>query len=327
MATIGRGSGTAAGATRPRALDEPLSEEREEVLADLLARLSDGDRVGSAERLEDLCRAHPDLAPHLRELFAAMSVTDAVAERSTILPPPHAREGHADTTLVSSRNVPPGAGEAMPGALSLPAAFGDYDLLEEIGRGGMGVVYRARQRSLSRVVAVKMLLRRDLASAADLARFRSEAEAAAKLDHPGIVSVFEVGEHDGHPFYSMRHVEGTTLAKRLAAGPVEAREAAALIASVAEAVQAAHDRGVLHRDLKPSNILIDLEGRPHVSDFGLAKHLEADASVTHTGAILGTPCYMSPEQAAGSRGDVGPASDVWSLGAILYQMQIGRAHV
>jgi len=180
------------------------------------------------------------------------------------------------------------------------------------------------QRSLGRTVAVKMLLRRDLASPVDLARFRSEAEAAARLDHPGIVPIFEVGEHDGVPYYSMRLIEGTTLAKRLAQGPLPPREAAALLAKVADAVQAAHSRGVLHRDLKPSNILIDTSGEPLVSDFGLAKRLEDSDSVTHTGAILGTPCYMSPEQAAGSRGDVGPTSDVWSLGAILYQTLCGR---
>jgi serine/threonine-protein kinase len=212
----------------------------------------------------------------------------------------------------------------VPGATPLPAPFGDYELVEEIGRGGMGIVYRAVQQSLGRTVALKMLLRRDLASPADLVRFRSEAEAAARLDHPGIVPIFEVGEHDGLPFYSMRLIEGTTLAKRLAQGPLPPREAAATLAKVADAVQAAHDRGVLHRDLKPSNILIDPGGEPLVSDFGLAKRLEDSDSVTHTGAILGTPCYMSPEQAAGSRGDVGPTSDIWSLGAILYQMICGR---
>ena len=200
----------------------------------------------------------------------------------------------------------------------------EYELLEEIGRGGMGIVYRAVQKSLQRVVAVKMLLRRDLASHADLTRFRSEAEAAAQLDHPGIVSIFEVGEYRGHPFYSMRYIEGTTLAKRLQAGPIPPREGAQILLRVAEAVQAAHSKGVLHRDLKPSNILIDLAGKPHVSDFGLAKRLEGNQTMTHTGAILGTPCYMSPEQAAGSRGDVGPASDVWSLGAILYQVLVDK---
>ena len=311
-----------------RAVEEPLSVAEEERLAGLLDELADCAPGTAGVRLEALSGIHPDLAPQLRELFAAMMLTDAVAHESQIFsrgpspagshdspPPPPADPPHGD--------LEPADGFA-PGKVTLPATFGDYDLLEEIGRGGMGVVYRARQRSLGRTVAVKMLLRRELASEADLARFRSEAEAAARLDHPGIVSVFEVGDLNGHPFYSMQYVEGTTLARRLASGPMHAREGATILAQVAEAVQAAHSRGVLHRDLKPSNILIDTDGCPRVSDFGLAKRLEADASVTHTGAILGTPCYMSPEQAAGSRGDVGPASDVWSLGAILYQMLTGR---
>ena len=323
--------GTAGGAIRQdrlqgrrRAVDEPLSAAQETRLAELLDELADhGDDPG---RLDSLLRVNPDLAPQLRELFAATMVTDAVARESAIFTPPIDRgAGSTRTSAPSAAPAPAAADDGVaPGAMALPALFGDYELLEEIGRGGMGVVYRARQQSLGRIVAVKMLLRRELASAADLARFRSEAEAAARLDHPGIVSVFEVGQADGHPFYSMQYVEGTTLARRLAAGPIPARETATLLAQVAEAIQVAHSRGVLHRDLKPSNILIDLDGVPRVSDFGLAKRLEADASVTHTGAIIGTPCYMSPEQAAGSRGDVGPASDVWSLGAILYQTLCGR---
>jgi len=302
--------------TPPLASADTLSSADEESLARLLAELSETRGVAAIELLERQAAAHPHLAGHLRELFATMSMADAVAEESTILElrPVPAGDGP----------VPGAAGGFVPGVTPLPAEFDDYELLEEIGRGGMGIVYRARQKSLGRVVAVKMLLRRDLASAADLARFRSEAEAAARLDHPGIVSIFEVGECGGHPFYSMRFVEGTTLAKRLAAGQVSGREAASLLAQVAEAVEAAHRGGVLHRDLKPSNILIDAVGTPHVSDFGLAKRIEEDQSVTHTGAILGTPCYMSPEQAAGSRGDVGPTSDVWSLGAILYQALTGR---
>ena len=304
--------------TASRAIDAPLSPEQEERLAALLDELSETRGPAAQSRLEALAAAHPDLAGQLRELFAAMSMVEAVAEESTIF------ERGAAFEPPTHGSWPGANGGFLPGSTSLPAAFGDYELHEEIGRGGMGVVYRATQKSLGRTVALKMLLRRDLASAADLARFRSEAEAAARLDHPGIVSIFEVGECDGHPFYSMQFVEGTTLARRLAAGRMPSREAAALLAKVADAVQAAHDRGVLHRDLKPSNILIDAVGEPHVSDFGLAKRLEGDASVTHTGAILGTPCYMSPEQAAGSRGDVGPTSDVWSLGAILYQMLTGR---
>ena len=305
--------------TASRAIDAPLSAEQEDRLAALLDELSETRGPAAQARLEALATAHPDLAGQLRELFAAMSMVDAVAEESTIF-----ERGGAASPEQSHGSWSATSGGFLPGSTPLPAAFGDYELHEEIGRGGMGVVYRATQKSLGRTVALKMLLRRDLASSADLARFRSEAEAAARLDHPGIVSIFEVGECDGHPFYSMRFIEGTTLSRRLAAGRLPPREAAGLVAKVADAVQAAHDRGVLHRDLKPSNILIDALGEPHVSDFGLAKRLEGDASVTHTGAILGTPCYMSPEQAAGSRGDVGPTSDVWSLGAILYQMLTGR---
>jgi serine/threonine-protein kinase len=303
-------------ASATRYVDEPLSSADEERLAELIDVLSDVRGPDAVALLERLVGKHPDLAGQLRELFAAMSMADAMAEASTIFEPTPAEP--------PALAPPPAPGSFVPGVTPLPASFDDYELLEEVGRGGMGIVYRARQKSLDRVVAVKMLLRRDLATAADLARFRSEAEAAARLDHPGIVSIFEVGECGGHPFYSMRFIEGTTLAKRLASGGVPPREAATILARVAEAVDAAHRGGVLHRDLKPSNILIDAAGKPHVSDFGLAKRIEADQDVTHTGAILGTPCYMSPEQAAGSRGDVGPTSDVWSLGAILYQTLTGR---
>ncbi len=299
----------------PAAESTVLSPDDEELLALLLDDLSEARGIAALELLEHQASEYPRLAVHLRELFATMSMTDAVADQSTVLLPKGVYEPLAP---------PPQPGGFVPGVTPLPATFGDYQLLEEVGRGGMGIVYRAHQKSLDRMVAIKMLLRRDLATAADLTRFQSEAEAAARLDHPGIVSIFEVGECGGHPFYSMRFIEGTTLAKQLASGPMSPRDAAAILARVAEAVDAAHRRGVLHRDLKPSNILIDAAGAPHVSDFGLAKRLEEDHDVTHTGAILGTPCYMSPEQAAGSRGDVGPSSDVWSLGAILYQTLTGR---
>ncbi len=302
-------------------IEEELSSDAEERLAVLLEDLTTGPVDQAHVRLEKLCLQNTDLAGQLRELFATVSVTDAVAMESTII----MLDDSGGEVGAKQKDIRPFIGDGfVPGVSSLPAQFGEYELLEEIGRGGMGIVYRAVQKSLQRVVAVKMLLRRDLASQADLTRFRSEAEAAAQLDHPGIVSIFEVGECKGHPFYSMRYIEGTTLAKRLQVGPIPPREGAQILLRVAEAVQAAHARGVLHRDLKPSNILIDLAGKPHVSDFGLAKRLEGNQTMTHTGAILGTPCYMSPEQAAGSRGDVGPVSDVWSLGAILYQVLVNR---
>jgi len=188
----------------------------------------------------------------------------------------------------------------------------------------MGIVYKARHRKLDRIVALKMLRPGAADSPADLVRFRDEAIAAARLTHPHVVPVFEVGEHEGRPFFTMQYVAGTTLAARLTDGPLAARDIATLMLPVCEAVQAAHERGILHRDLKPANILIDSGGRPLVTDFGLAKRIEAGSSLTQTGAILGTPTHMAPEQAAGSRGRVGPTSDVYSLGVVLYQLLTGR---
>jgi WD40 repeat protein/serine/threonine protein kinase len=245
-----------------------------------------------------------------------------------------------------------GAGD---GDAPLPGArlryLGDYEILEELGRGGMGVVYRARQVSLRREVALKVILAGEFASASAVRRFYVEAEAAAKLDHPHIVPIFEIGEHEGHHFYSMKLVEGGSLAEHITRGSrheealtpdpkseirnskssepphvgcYKVEEAAPLLATIARAVHYAHQHGVLHRDLKPGNILIDRNGQPHVTDFGLAKMMEYDSSLTHSAAIMGSPNYMAPEVAAGHARDATTASDVYSLGGIFYELLTGR---
>jgi tRNA A-37 threonylcarbamoyl transferase component Bud32 len=202
--------------------------------------------------------------------------------------------------------------------------FGDFELLEEIASGGMGTVYRARQLSLDRIVAVKMIKRGRLATDVEVRRFYSEAKAAASLDHPSIVPVYEVGEFEGDHFYSMAYVEGQSLADKLKLAPLEARQAAELMQSVALAVHYAHEQGVIHRDLKPSNILLDSKARPRVTDFGLAKQLGDESGLTLSGEILGTPSFMAPEQAVGHVQSVGYAADVYSLGAVLYTCVAGR---
>ena len=202
--------------------------------------------------------------------------------------------------------------------------FGDYELLEEIGRGGMGVVYRARQISLNREVALKMIASGELASAEFVRRFLLEAEAAAGLKHPNIVAIHEVGVREGQHFYSMDYVEGQTLAERAINKPLSPELASGYLKTIAEAVHYAHQRGILHRDLKPSNVLIDSQDQPHLTDFGLAKRLSDDSELTLTGQVLGSPNYMPPEQALGKRQSATIACDVYSLGAILYFLLTGR---
>jgi serine/threonine-protein kinase len=207
----------------------------------------------------------------------------------------------------------------------LPQSVAGYDVLGLLGRGAMGVVYKARQRGLKRLVALKMILAGGHAAEHELARFRIEAEAVAQLQHPNIVQIYEVGEEEGRPFFSLEFVEGTSLDKKIQGTPVPPREAALLGQQLAEAMDYAHKNGIIHRDLKPANILLTADGTPKIGDFGLAKKLEEDAGQTRTGTVLGTPSYMSPEQAEGKIAEVGPLSDVYSLGAILYDLLTGRA--
>lgn len=202
--------------------------------------------------------------------------------------------------------------------------FGDYEVIEEIARGGMGVVYKAKQTTLNRIVALKMILSGRHAGGEEVGRFHTEAKAAANLDHPGIVPIFEVGEHEGQHYFSMGFVEGRSLADRINESPLEPREAANLLIKIARAVAYANETGVIHRDLKPGNVLLDEAGEPRVTDFGLAKRLADDSGITATGQILGTPSYMPPEQAMGKADEVGPRADVYALGAILYATLTGR---
>jgi WD40 repeat protein/serine/threonine protein kinase len=232
-------------------------------------------------------------------------------------------------TLPRSNEV---AGHLSDFGTGIGPDFGDFQLLQEIGRGGMGIVFTARQLSLNRMVAVKILLAGSLAGSQRLERFRAEAQAVAQLQHPNIVAIYGVGEHKGAPFFSMEYVPGRTLGELVAQRPLPAESAARYVRTVAEAIQYAHERGIVHRDLKPSNVLLDGSGRPRVTDFGLAKRLcsssdsqpsTLNSQLTLTGQVLGSPSYLAPEQ-AGENGTVGPPTDVYSLGAILFHLLTGR---
>jgi len=202
--------------------------------------------------------------------------------------------------------------------------FGDYELLEEIARGGMGVVWKARQTSLNRIVALKMILSGEFASEREMERFRREAEAAANLQHPNIVAIHEIGQRDGQHYFSMDYVDGQNLNALVRDNPLPPQRAAQYLKTIAEAIHFAHQRGTLHRDLKPQNVLIDSNDQPRITDFGLAKVVGQASGLTESGAIMGSPSYMPPEQASGRLDRIGPHSDVYSLGAILYELLTGR---
>jgi tetratricopeptide (TPR) repeat protein len=259
---------------------------------------------------------HPDLAAELAEFFALQDHLYKLATPLRCV----ARAAEQVTRLVGETT----STDAGPESAEARREFGGYELLGRVGAGGMGVVYRARQKGLNRLVALKVIRMRELASAGEARRFRNEAETAAALEHPHVVPVYEVNEHEDQLYYSMRLMEGGSLAEQMGRFQNEPRGAARLVAIVARAVQYAHQRGILHRDLKPANILLDGEGQPHVSDFGLAKRVEADSSRTQSGVLVGTPSYMAPEQANGRKGAITTATDVYGLGAVLYAMLTGR---
>ncbi|MBX9682054.1 MAG: protein kinase [Gemmataceae bacterium] len=275
-----------------------MAEDRDERLAQLLDEATRQPPDWMALR-----KRAPDLIEELQQLLAVGQVVSSLASVAM------SNGGARDTRPV-------------PSPEALPRFFGNYDLVQELGRGGMGIVYRAWDRALKRFVAIKMILRGTNASEKDQNRFRIEAQAAGVLAHPNIVPIYQVGEQDGQAYFCMKLIEGKTLSFAIAGKPLPPRQAARILETVAKAVHHAHENGILHRDLKPSNVLLDENEEPLVADFGLAKLVEGDASLT-AGAILGTPSYMAPEQ-ADPHARLGPTCDVYSLGAVLYEALTGR---
>lgn len=298
---------------------QPFDDERQErfdrIVHDYYRSAESGEQIDRTEFLEK----HPEFRAELISFFADLKHLGQSFEDPERPPATRLNE-----TRLSSRE------ERLPSPKSSIKYIGEYRITDEIERGGMGVVFKARQEKLRRTVALKMILLGRFATHSDVERFRREARAAATLQHPNIVGVHEIGTHEGHPYYTMDFVESESLAKRLRRGSLAVRESACLVGTLARATQFAHEKGVLHRDLKPGNILIDGKGTPHITDFGLAKSIGVDAwdtmdDLTQTGQIIGTPSYMSPEQAAAKHNLVSVASDVYSLGAILYACLTGRA--
>lgn len=289
------------------------ASDRDRRVDEILGAYLEAAAAGQAPDRHELLSRYPELAAELRAFFA-----DHDALRQLARPGKPAVDGNAPT--LAPRGAAP-----VRFPLGTVRYFGDYELLEEIARGGMGVVYKARQAKLNRIVAVKMILAGNLASEADVHRFHAEAEAAANLNHRHIVAIHEVGEHEGLHYFSMDYIDGSSLAALVRDNPLPARRATRYVAQVAQAIHYAHEKGIVHRDLKPSNVLIDANDEPHVTDFGLAKRLTGGSDLTGTGQVLGTPSYMAPEQAAAKHGEVGPLSDVYSLGAILYELLVGRS--
>lgn len=326
----------------PDADPNPNEMQVEQALAEYMHQCDSGD----IPNREEFLAKHPELREQLEELLGAAdwieelagpTLEDIVgwqeqgqgqdASDDTL---PHTNRvvsnemlqntlplAHADVTNLTSK----------PRELSqpvLPCQFGEYMLERVLGRGGMGVVYYGRQRNLDRPVAIKMIRSGALASEEEVQRFYAEARSAAQLDHPNIVTVYQCGEHDGHHFFSMDYVPGMDLSRMITDGPMDCRQAAEYVRDACKAIQYAHNRGILHRDLKPGNVLVDDNGEVHITDFGLAKSIGTESGLTATGAALGTPSYMSPEQAAGHSQEQHHATDIYALGAILFTLVTGR---
>ncbi len=299
----------------PASRPGPALSEREARLDSAIAEYLQAAEIGRAPDRREFLARHRDLADELLSFFAD-------EDRVRKLAGPMLGRGGG---ILGRR--PDGSIERPDPdpELEVGTEFGDFDLLEEIASGGMGVVFKARQKSLNRIVALKTIRPSALRPGDSAAqRFRIEAEAVARLDHPHIVPIFEMGEYRGYPFLSLKLIEGGDLERHISRFKADPRATAVLMAQVARAVHYAHLRGILHRDLKPSNILVDRRGRPHVTDFGLAKCVESDSDLTRTGLILGTPSYMAPEQVSGPRSEVTTAADIYGLGAVLYTLISGR---
>ncbi len=315
----------------------PDSTDREQRLDNLVVSYLEAVERGARPDPRAWAARYPELAAELMEFVADQDQfqgwTEPLRDMARVgstevdvpaatgdggrLPPPETRVVRLDDSATIDDEGP------RPPPEKEVAGLGDYELLGEIARGGMGVVYRARQIRLQRIVALKMILVGRSSSPEALQDFRREAEAAAQLDHPNIVPIYEVGEHDGLPYFSMKLIDGGDLHATLRQSIRDPRAMTRVLAIVARAVHHAHERGILHRDLKPGNILLDRQGEPHVTDFGLAKRFDHDSEASLAGRIVGTPKYMAPEQAAGQKG-LTTAADVYSLGVILYQMLAGR---
>jgi eukaryotic-like serine/threonine-protein kinase len=299
------------------------------------------DKTAIAALLTQLNRSDAALLAECEQIAKTYGVKLSASPEETLAPLPHSQpiptqalniaadssSNHEGTILLAEKNGDQSnVGSARSSAQDHEPklrTFGEYDLLNEIARGGMGVVYRARHRQLNRIVALKMILGGGFSSPEVRARFQLEAEAAANLDHPGITPVFDIGEVEGQPYFAMKLIEHGSVENSIAQFEEDPKKSAQLLMLVARAIQHAHERGVLHRDLKPSNVLLDENGAPHVTDFGLAKLTTRESGHTQTGAIMGTPAYMSPEQASGDK-NLTTATDIYSLGAILYRLLTGR---